>query len=126
MTEMQEPIAAPNRSLVRRTGRSILLVLGVLLATTALVVLLSAVLMNMFDSAEQWQAWRNDHYWPLFIWRLMLYIALTVAWLRVKARLSNSERSKRRKGLLKIEIMVILLFLMVELSKVLYQAGGVL
>lgn len=60
MTKMQEPVAAPNRSLVRRTGRSILLVLGVLLATAALVVLLSAVLMNMFDSAEQWQAWRTD------------------------------------------------------------------
>ena len=56
----------------------------------------------------------------------MLYIALTVAWFKFKVRLSNSERSKRRKGLLKIEIMVILLFLMVELSKVLYQAGGVL
>jgi len=39
MTEIQEPVAAPNRSLVRRTGRSILLVLGVLLATAALVVL---------------------------------------------------------------------------------------
>jgi hypothetical protein len=126
MTEMQEPVDATNRSLVRRTGRSILLVLGVLLATTALVVLLSTVLMNMFDSAEQWQTWRNDHYWPLFTWRLMLYIALSVAWFKFKARLSTSELSKRRKGLLKIEIMVFLLFLMIELSKVLYQAGGAL
>ncbi|MCK3850529.1 hypothetical protein [Pseudomonas sp. W2Jun17] len=124
MTDMPEPVTAPNRSLVRQTGRSILLVLGVLLATTALVVLLSAALMNMFDSAEQWQAWRTNHYWPLFTWRLMLYIALAVACFKFKARLSNSERSKRRKGLLKIEVMVVLLFLMVELSKVLYQAGG--
>ncbi|EPJ76301.1 hypothetical protein [Pseudomonas sp. CFT9] len=126
MTDIQDPVAAPNRSLTRRVGWGILLVLGTLLVTTALVVLLSAVLMSVFDSAEQWQAWRVENYWPLFTWRLMLYIALTVAWFKFKVRLSNSERSKRRKGLLKIEIMVILLFLMVELSKVLYQAGGVL
>ena len=122
---MQEPAAAPNRSLARRVGRSILLVLGALFATTALGVLLTTVLMSVFDSAEQWQAWRTDHYWPLFTWRLMLYIALIVAWLKLKARLPQSERTKRRKGLLKIEVMVILLVLMVELSKVLFQAGGV-
>jgi|LNAP01.1.fsa_nt_gb succinate dehydrogenase hydrophobic anchor subunit len=125
MSNMQEPAAAPNRSLARRVGRSILLVLGALFATTALGVLLTTVLMSVFDSAEQWQAWRTDHYWPLFTWRLMLYIALIVAWLKLKARLPQSERTKRRKGLLKIEVMVILLVLMVELSKVLFQAGGV-
>ncbi len=125
MTNMQEPTAAPNRSLARRVGRSLLLVMGVLLATTALAALLSAVLMSVFDNAEQWQAWRTDHYWPLFAWRLMLYIALAVAWLKLKARLPQSERTRRRKGLLKIEVMVILLVLMVELSKVLFQAGGV-
>lgn len=84
-------------------------------------VLLNAVLMSMFDSAEQWQAWRVDNYWPLLTWRLMLYIALTVAWLKLKAHLPQSKR----KGLLKIEVMVVLLFAMVEMSKVLYQAGGV-
>ena len=125
MSNMQEPVAAPNRSLARRVGRSILLVLGALFATTALGVLLTTVLMSVFDSAEQWQAWRTDHYWPLFTWRLMLYIALIVAWLKLKARLPQSERTKRRKGLLKIEVMVILLVLMIELSKVLFQAGGV-
>jgi len=125
MSNMQEPAAAPNRSLARRVGRSILLVLGALFATTALGVLLTTVLMSVFDSAEQWQAWRTDHYWPLFTWRLMLYIALIVAWLKLKARLPQSERTKRRKGLLKIEVMVILLVLMIELSKVLFQAGGV-
>ncbi|QIH10362.1 MULTISPECIES: hypothetical protein [unclassified Pseudomonas] len=121
MTDIQDPVATPNRSLTRRFGRGILVVLGTLLAATALVVLLNVVLMSMFDSAEQWQAWRVDNYWPLFTWRLMLYIALTVAWLKLKARLPQS----RRKGLLKIEVMVVLLFAMVEMSKVLYQAGGV-
>lgn len=120
MTDIQDPVAIPNRSLTRRFGRGILLVLGTLLATTALVVLLSAVSMSVFDSAEQWQAWRVDNYWPFFTWRLMLYIALAIAWLTLKARLPQS----RRKGLLKIEVKVVLLFAMVEMSKVLYQIGG--
>lgn len=83
--------------------------------------------MNMFDSAEQWQAWRTDHYWPLFTWRLMLYIALTVApVVQIQDAVARTQNARNgAKGLLKIEIMVILLFLMVELSKV-YQAGGVL
>ncbi|MBI6907057.1 hypothetical protein [Pseudomonas palleroniana] len=121
MTDIQDPVAAPNRSLTRRVGRGILLVLGTLLVTTVLVVLLSAVLMSVFDSAEQWQAWRVDNYWPLFTWRLMLYIALTVAWLKLKARLPLSKR----KGLLKIEVMVILLFVMIELSKAFLPSGGI-
>ncbi len=121
MTDIQDPVAAPNRSLTRRVGRGILVVLGTLLATTALVVLLNAALMSMFDSAAQWQAWRVDNYWPLLTWRLMLYIALTVAWLKLKARLPLS----RRKGLLKIEVMVILLFVMIELSKAFLPSGGI-
>ena len=43
MTDIQDPVAAPNRSLTRRVGRGILVVLGTLLAATALVVLLNAV-----------------------------------------------------------------------------------
>ncbi|QGF91713.1 hypothetical protein GH769_00180 [Pseudomonas sp. CFSAN084952] len=121
MTDIQDPVAAPNRSLIRRVGRGTLVVLGTLLATTALVVLLNAVLMSMFDSAEQWQAWRVVNHWPLFTWRLMLYIALTVAWLKLKASLPLS----RRKGLLKIEVMVILLFVMIELSKAFLPSGGI-
>ncbi|WP_044275356.1 hypothetical protein [Pseudomonas fluorescens] len=121
MTDIQDPVTFPNRSLTRRVGRGILLALGTLLVTTALVVLLSAFLMSVFDSAEQWQAWRVANYWPLFTWRLMLYIALTVAWLKLKARLPQS----RRKGLLKIEVMVVLLFVMIELSKAFLPSGGI-
>ena len=121
MTEKQDPVATPNHSMTRRIGRGLLVITGVLLATTCFVVLLSSVLMSMFDSVEEWQAWRVDNYWPLFTWRLMLYIALAVAWLKLKARLPQS----RRKGLLKIEVTVALFFAMVEMSKVLYQAGGV-
>lgn len=50
MTDIQDPAAAPNRSLTRRVGRGILVVLGTLLAATALVVLLNAVLMRLYSA----------------------------------------------------------------------------
>lgn len=126
MIDIQDPVAAPGRSLTRRVGRGMLIGLGILFAISILAVLLNAALLVMFDNAQQWQAWRTDHYWSLFTWRLTLYAALAVAWLNLKARLPQSERTKRRKGLLKIEVMVVLLFLMVELSKALFQTGGAL
>ena len=124
MTDIQDPVGSSGRSLTRRVGRGILLVLSVLLATTAIVVLLSAILMSVFDSAEQWQVWRTDHYWPLFTWRLMLYVALIIAWIKLKARWAHSKRTDARK-LRRLEIMVILLFVMIELSKAFIPSGGI-
>lgn len=124
MTDIQDPIGSSGRSLTRRVRRGILLVLSVLLATTAIVVLLSAILMSVFDSAEQWQAWRTDHYWPLFTWRLMLYVSLIIAWIKLKARWTQSKQTDARK-LRRLEIMVILLFVMIELSKAFIPSGGI-
>lgn len=123
MTDTQDPVTTAERSQTRRVGRGILLALSVLLATTAIVVLLSAILMSVFDSTEQWQAWRTDHYWPLFTWRLMLYVSLIIAWIKLKARWTQSKRTDARK-LRRLEIMVILLFVMIELSKAFLPSGG--
>ena len=124
MTDIQDPVAAPNRSLTRRVGRGILVVLGTLLAATALVVLLSAVLMSVFDSAEQWQAWRTDHYWTLATWRLVVYAFLVASWLKLKARLSQSKRAEARRELRRLEVLIVLLFVMIELSKAFLPSGG--
>lgn len=124
MTDIQDPVGSSGRSLTRRVGRGILLVLSVLLATTAIVVLLSAILMSVFDSAEQWQAWRTDHHWPLFTWRLILYVSLVIAWIKLKGRWTQSKQTDARK-LRRLEIMVILLFVMIELSKAFIPSGGI-
>ena len=81
--------------------------------------------MRVFDSAEQWQAWRTDNYWLLLCWRLMLYMAMAYAWLKLKYRLPQSERTKQRRGFFNIEVMVVILVLMVEVSKAVSQAGGI-
>jgi len=125
MTDKRRPSNASNPSVVRRAGRAILIALTVLLATTAVAVFISSVLMSVFDSAEQWQAWRTDNYWLLLCWRLMLYMAITYAWLKLKYRLPQSDRTKHRRSILKIEVMLMILVLMIELSKAVSLAGGV-
>jgi len=121
MTDIQDPVVAPEHSLTRRLGRGILISLAVLVAITLLVVLLNAVFLQLFDNLQQWQEWRSNHYWYLLAWRLVLYTALTVAWLKLKARLPESELQVR---FLRVEILVVLLVLLIELSKVLLQSGG--
>ncbi|MFC6298164.1 hypothetical protein [Pseudomonas spelaei] len=101
-----------------------MLVLTALLSAIAIMVLLSAVLMSVFDSAEQWRAWRTDHYWTLATWRLVVYAVLVASWLKLKARLPQSKRTEARE-LKRLEIMVILLFLMIELSKAFIPSGGI-
>lgn len=125
MTEYQDPVATSGRSQTRRVVRWIMLVLCTLLPATALMVLLSAVLLSVFDSAEQWQAWRTDHYWILTTWRLVVYAFLVASWLKLKARLSQSKRIEARKEFRKLEVMVILLFVMIELSKAFLPSGGI-
>ena len=86
----------------RRIGYSILIGLGVALAVFALVMSMSATLLRLFDSVQQWQQWQADYYWPLLAWRLLLYAALTVGWLKIKARLCEPQRLSSRGRLLKI------------------------
>ena len=108
----------------RRIGYSILIGLGVALAVFALVMSMSATLLRLFDSVQQWQQWQADYYWPLLAWRLLLYAVLTVGWLKLKARLCKLQRVYSRGRLLKIEILFVFLVLLIELSKVLFQNGG--
>ncbi len=126
MTDIQSPVVASAHSLTRQLGRGVLISLAVLVAMTLLVVLLNAVFLRLFDNLQQWQEWRSNHYWHLLAWRLVLYITLAVAWLKLKARLPESERQRLRMRVLRVEILVVLLVLLIELSKVLLQPGGVL
>lgn len=76
-----------------------------------LAILLQVVLMRVFGSVQGWQAWRADNYWPLLVWRLMIYLAVGVAWYRLKARVLIQESRGR---LTKVEIMAALLVVLIE------------
>ncbi|MBU4634047.1 hypothetical protein I8747_14710 [Pseudomonas chlororaphis subsp. aurantiaca] len=90
---------------------------------STVVILLNAVLSRFFGGVQAWQAWRIDHYWHLLAWRLVLYTGLAIAWFKTKARLPEQEAKVNQKRLLKVEILVVLLVLLIELSKLVLQAG---
>lgn len=116
--------SVPMQRLIGRLGRALVIGLGVLLVITVLTALLGYAFTRMFDSAQQWQAWRTDHYWGLLTWRLMLYTVIVFVWLKLKARLPESARWRYRKRLAKIEVLFTLLILLAELSRVLFQPGS--
>lgn len=119
MTDMQEPVAMAKRSRTRQIGRVLLIGLGVSLT----LMMLSAVVLVSFTNAKQWQLWSSNHYWELLAWRLLLYIALMFAWTKLKTRLPEAVRLKNRGRLARIEILIVMLLVLIELSKVLLQRG---
>lgn len=124
MNNLHTPTGLQKRTLAQRLCRGLAIGLCVLLTVTALTVLLSYALTLMFDNAQQWHEWRSEHYWGLLAWRLTFYTAIGFVWLKLKARMSESVRLKNGKRLVKIEVLFILLILMAEFSKILFQTGG--
>ncbi|AMN76883.1 hypothetical protein [Pseudomonas azotoformans] len=120
MTDIQNSAAMTKHSLTRRIGRALLMGFGVSLT----LMMLCAAFLVSFASAKQWEVWSSNHYWELLAWRLLLYIALMVAWTKLKARLPEPVRLKNRGRLTRIEILIVLLFALIELSKVLLLHGG--
>jgi hypothetical protein len=95
-----------------------------LLVFSALAVLLTIACLRLFGGMEAWQQWRIDHYGSLLAWRLALYISLAVVWLKLKARLHAGAPHTSRKRLLRIEILVVLLGLLIEVSRLAFEPGA--
>ena len=89
----------------------------VLCALSALVIVLGPLLFRDPEDFLRWQAWRIESYGYLLTWRLFLYSVLVVAWLKLKARLGLDSSSSERKQVRRIETLMILLLLMIELVK---------
>lgn len=126
MNDTQNPVAVPKPSKIRRIVRGLLLGVIFLVAVSALAVLLNQALLGMFEDAHAWEEWRTEHYWALLTWRIMIYTVMTVAWLKLKAHQPKSERLKNRKRFSKIELLVVVLILLVEVSKFVFKTGNVL
>ena len=89
----------------------------VLCALSALVIVLGPLLFRDPEDCLRWQAWRVENYGYLLIWRLVLYSVLVVAWLKLKARLGLNSSLPEHKQVRRIETLMILLLLMIELIK---------
>lgn len=95
------------------------------LSVSLTLMMLSAAFLFLFANAKQWQLWSSNHYWELLAWRILLYIALMVAWTKLKTCLPEPIRLNNRGRLARIEILIVMLFGLIELSKILLQQGGV-
>ena len=96
-----------------------LLLGGVLLSVVMLLlsVLLGVIAVNHLGVLDTWLKWREGNYLPLLAWRLALYGSIVFAWLKLKARLPQEESEQRSKGTQRIELLVLLLFVIIEISK---------
>lgn len=92
---------------------------GVLLSVVMLMlsVLLGIIAVNHLGVFETWLKWREDNYLPLLLWRLALYGSIVLAWVKLKARLPWAGGGQPSKGTQRIEFLVLLLFVIIEISK---------
>lgn len=92
---------------------------GVLLSSVLLVVsvLLGIIAFNHLGIFQTWLKWRDSNYLPLLVWRLVLYSGIVFVWCKLKSRLPMSEADQPSKAAQRVEFLVLLLFLIIEISK---------
>ncbi|MGP4921794.1 hypothetical protein [Pseudomonas lundensis] len=109
MTEVVEKKVHPLKVLLGGVVLSVALML--------LSVLLGIVAVNHLGVFDTWLKWREGNYLPLLLWRLALYGSIVFAWVKLKARLPEAEGGQPSKGTQRIELLVLLLFVIIEISK---------
>jgi len=93
--------------------------IGLLISLIMLVasVVLAVIALNHLGVFENWLRWRGDNYLMLLAWRVFLYAVVIVGWLKVRDRLpleQSDVASNRRR---RVEALVILLFVIIEIAK---------
>lgn len=104
---------------VEKKTNSLKILLGGLLFSTILLafsVLLGIITVNHLGVFDTWLKWRESNYLPLLVWRLTLYVSIVYAWMMLKARLPGVEAGQPSKAQ-RIEFLVLLLFVIIEISK---------
>lgn len=86
----------------------------VIVVMLLLSVLIGIIAVNHLGVFETWLKWREGNYLPLLLWRLTLYGSIVFAWQKLKARLPGTKAGKSAQ---RIELLVLLLFVIIELSK---------
>ena len=80
-------------------------------------VLLGIIAVNHLEGFETWLKWREGNYLQLMLWRLTLYGGIVFAWLKLKARLPEQATASPFKRVQRIELLVLMLFVVIEISK---------
>ena len=113
MSEEAEKKTHPLKILLGGVALSV----GILLIS----VLLGLIAVNHLGIFNTWMKWSEGNYLPLLLWRLALYSSIVIAWLKLKALLPalqvGSEEDQSSKGTHRVEFLVLLLFMIIEISK---------
>ncbi|MGZ8064208.1 hypothetical protein [Pseudomonas aeruginosa] len=107
-----------TRKLLGQLLVGVLMVIGLAVVGT----LLSLFALNHFGGIQAFETWRDQHYDSLLAWRLCLYGLIALGWLKVKQKRTFSAAQRTR--ILRIELLVILLFVLLESSKAYVHTGG--
>lgn len=105
---------------VEKKAHTLKVLLGGVLLSTVMVmisVLLGIIALNHLGMFEIWLKWREGNYLPLLLWRLAVYISIIFAWLKLKPRLPEAKSARPSKRVQRIEFLVLLLFVVIEISK---------
>lgn len=100
-------------TLLKRVTIGLLISLIMLVASVAL----GVIALNHLGVFENWLRWRGDNYLLLLAWRVFLYAVVIVGWLKVRDRLPLDQTDVASNRRRRIEVLVILLFVIIEIAK---------
>lgn len=100
-------------TLLKQVGTGLLISLIMLLASVAL----GVIALNHLGVFEIWLRWRGDNYLMLLAWRVFLYAVVIVGWLKVRDRLPLDQSDLTSNRRRRVEGLVILLFVIIEIAK---------
>ncbi|PWU28672.1 hypothetical protein DK254_22975 [Pseudomonas sp. RW407] len=117
-----------DQQITKKTGLLKGLVIGLALTLGLILVsiVISMIVINHLGGLEQWLNWREDNYLWLLVWRICLYLILATFWLKLKARMPPLEPGPTKSRMLRIELLVALLAVVIELVKAPVNWGALL
>ncbi|AKE72161.1 hypothetical protein JOY19_01140 [Pseudomonas aeruginosa] len=119
---MNKPNSQNSALTARKLLSATLLGVLMLLLLSLAGLFLSVVAVHYFGGIQAFETWRDQHYDSLLAWRLCLYGLIALGWLKVKQKRTFSAAQRTR--ILRIELLVILLFVLLESSKAYVHTGG--
>ncbi len=119
---MNKPNSQNSALTARKLLSATLLGVLMLLLLSLAGLFLSVVAVHYFGGIQAFETWRDQHYDSLLAWRLCLYGLIALGWLKVKQKRTFSAAQRTR--ILRIELLVILLFVLLESSKAYVHTGA--
>ncbi|UPT35726.1 hypothetical protein [Pseudomonas amygdali] len=101
----------------RKAGKAALTFLLMSLLMALLVVTFLTFVDKVFGDLEQFSEWQKAHYGAMLAWRSMVYTALALTWFRVRKHLVHQASSDIPAGLMRCEVIALLLIALMELRR---------